>query len=141
MGLRFTDLAVPRGAEIRGAYIQFSAEEFDDEVTELSIRAELAGNAAPFAGRERNLLSRRKTVASISWSPPPWISVAERSERERTPDLSVLVREVVARADWQEGNALVFLIDGTGERDAFSYDSDPARAPALYLELGEPGPR
>ena len=44
-GFRFVEVRVPKGAEIRRAYIQFSAEDFDGEVTELWIRAELAGDA------------------------------------------------------------------------------------------------
>ena len=138
VGLRFAEVPVPRGEEIRRAYIQFSADGFDDEVTELSIRAELAGNAAAFANRERDLSSRSRTVATVTWSPPPWFSGSERSDRERTPDLSALIQEVITRPDWREGSALIFIIEGTGERDALSYDGGGARAsPTLYIELGE----
>ncbi len=44
-GLRFVEVRVPKGGEIRWAYIQFSAEDFGGEVTELWIRAALAGDA------------------------------------------------------------------------------------------------
>ena len=148
LGLRFTNLPVPRGAEIRRAYIQFSAEERrNTPVTELWIRAEGSGNAAPFAELEGNLSARTRSSASVQWSPPPWYGISWRTEAQQTPGLSALVEEVVARADWQEGNALVFFIERTGgrggraRRSAYSYDRNPARAPVLYLEYGEAGER
>ena len=59
----------------------------------------------------------------------------ERSEKQRTPSLSSLIQEVVAQPDWQEGNAVAFIITGSGKRVAESYDRyNKDGAPTLYIE-------
>ncbi len=58
----------------------------------------------------------------------------ERSGKQRTPSLSSLIQEVVAQPDWQEGNAVAFIITGSGKRVAESYDGDKDSAPVLYVE-------
>ena len=56
------------------------------------------------------------------------------SEKQRTADLSPVIQEVIAQPDWQEGNALVLIITGSGQRVAECYDGDPAGAPTLCIE-------
>ena len=108
----------------------------DTEPTALILQAELAGNGRALRRVNHDLSSRTRTAASVTWSPEPWEVVDEHSERQRTPDLAALIQEVVDRPDWQEGNALVLLISGSGgERDAESCDGGgPERAPRLYIE-------
>jgi hypothetical protein len=48
------------------------------------------------------------------------------------------VQELVNRPDWREGGAVLFLVTGSGERSATTYDTDPARAPVLYIEYTSP---
>jgi hypothetical protein len=49
------------------------------------------------------------------------------------------MREVVAQADWREGNSLVFLISGSGDRDAVSFDGrHKGEPPMLYVEYKGP---
>ena len=144
VGLRFTDLRIPPGARIAKAFLQFTPEERDSGPADLTIQAELAGDAAVFENSRGNISSRNRTAASVEWSPGPWI----RSAAVRTPDISALVQEVVTLPDWQHGNALVLLISGSdsGERDVWSYDGGVRGwAPRLYVELAEgdapfPGP-
>ena len=140
VGMRFTEIRVPRGAQIAEAYVQFTAQGVSTGPTDLGIQAELAGNGAALRNVARNLTSRRRTSATVKWSPEPWEVVGESSLRQQTPDLSALIQEVVDRPDWHEGNALVLLISGSGERDAWSYDGARRRlerAPRLYIELAE----
>jgi hypothetical protein len=49
--------------------------------------------------------------------------------------LSSLIREVVAQPSWRESGALVFIISGSGARNAKSYDGGRQGAPMLYVEL------
>ena len=70
----------------------------------------------------------------MKWSPEPWNVRGKRSEKHRTPDLSSLIQEVVAQPDWQEGNALVLIVSGSGKRVAESYDGDQQNAPLLFIE-------
>jgi len=142
VGVRFQDIPVPQGARIKRAYVQFTAYPYDpgSEKTDLVLHAELAANAKPFSPLKHNITSRPKTVVSVKWSPEPWTVGDERSNKQRTPDLSSLIQEVVDQPDWQKGNALVLVISGSGSRNAQSWDGAASwyggwsGLPMLYVE-------
>lgn len=134
-GMRFADIRIPRGTQIQKAYLQFAADEAHTEPTELTIHAELAASAEEFGMPKGDISSRKKTEASVKWSPEPWELRYERSEKQRTPDLSSLIQEVVSQPDWREGNALVLIISGSGKRDATLFDGRyKGGPPMLYVE-------
>jgi hypothetical protein len=129
VGLRFDNLPLPAGAIVSSANIQFSADEAQSEATALAIRAQAADNAPIFAATVNNLSTRPLTTNSVAWAPPPWSVIDERGPLERTPDLSPLVSEVIARPGWAIANSIAFLINGTGHRTADAAD-DIGGAPA-----------
>ena len=90
--------------------------------SELTIHAELSGNAKSFTDDKHNISSRKKTKAVVKWKPEPWKVRWERSKKHQSPDLSSLVQEVVAQDNWHKGSSLVLIITGTGERDTISFD-------------------
>ena len=122
VGVRFENLALPPGAWIESAGLQFSADETQSEVTALTIRAQAADSAAIFTTAASSLSARLPTTASVPWSPAAWTVMDERGPLQRTPDLSALVREVITRPGWTNGGALAFLISGTGHRTADAAD-------------------
>jgi len=135
VGLRFPDVPIPPGAIIRQATIQFTADESQSEPTVLEIAAEAADDAAPFTTAAYNLSRRARTALRVPWQPPPW-TAGQSNLSQRTPNLAGLVQEVVSRPGWASGNALVFLISGTGHRTADSFDKAggaPARLPVTYV--------
>jgi cyanophycinase len=134
VGMRFNDISIPQGAQIKKAYLQFTADKVKTKPTNLVIHAEPTPYARPFTKATHNISPRKRTKASVKWSPEPWNVIGERSEKQRTPDLSAIIQEVIAQSDWHEGNALVFIITGSGERCAVSYDGDQQDAPVLYIE-------
>jgi len=136
VGIRFQDIPVPQGARIKRAYLQFTAfpEDAGSDKTDLVLHAELSADAKPFADVKHNITSRRKTAASVKWSPEPWTVGGERSEKQRTPDLSPLIQEVVDQPDWRKGNSLVLVISGSGRRKAESWDGGWSGEPMLYVE-------
>jgi hypothetical protein len=134
VGMRFTDILIPQGAQIRKAYVQFTVDEVKTKPTKLIIHAEKTPNAQWFLKAAHNISSRKRTKASVKWSPEPWNVEGEQSEKQRTPDLSAIIQEVIAQSDWHEGNALVLIITGSGERCAVSYDGDQQNAPVLHVE-------
>lgn len=129
VGLRFDNLALPPGALIASASIQFTADEAQNEATALTLRAQAADFAPGFTVAANNLSARPLTAASIAWSPAAWNTAGERGPLQRTPDLSALVREVIARPGWTSGGAMAFLITGTGHRTAEAAD-EPGSLPA-----------
>lgn len=129
IGVRFENVVVPPGAVIVSANIQFSADETQSDATTLTLRAQAADNPAIFATADNNISARPMTAASVAWSPASWDTLNERGPLQRTPDLSALVREVTARPGWSNGNAMAFIVSGSGHRTAESADK-PGGLPA-----------
>jgi hypothetical protein len=134
VGIRFTSLAVPRGALVTGAWLQFQVDETSDEATTLTIKAHASDNAGIFTTSSNNISSRPTTSAAATWSPLEWKAVGQAGPAQRTVDLTPVVREIVGRSGWQSGNALAFIITGSGRRVAESYEGSRAGAPLLHVE-------
>ncbi|MBN1670747.1 MAG: CotH kinase family protein [Kiritimatiellae bacterium] len=141
VGMRFASVAIPPGAAIQSAYVQFKVDELNSGTATLAIRGQASDDAAAFTTATGDITARPKTAAAVSWSPPAWTTVGAAGADQRTPDLAAVVQEIVDRPGWSSGNALVLLVTGSGERTAESYDGDPAGAPLLHVEFsGGPPP-
>jgi hypothetical protein len=131
VGLRFTDIDVPTGATILDASVQFRADEKSSVATNLNIGGEASDNAPPFTTAKFNVSSRPDTTASVPWAPPAW-SLGQAGPAQRTTDLSAVVQEIVSRAGWASGNALVLVITGSGKRVAEPFEG--GFPPVLHIE-------
>jgi hypothetical protein len=137
VGLRFTDLGIPQGATITAATIQFTVDETDSGTTNLTIKAQDVDDAPAFSSSDYDVSSRTTTSASVNWSPAAWTSVGAAGADQRTPDLKTLVQEVVNRGGWSPGNDMVFIITGSGERTAESYNGSSSKAALLEVTYTE----
>ena len=136
IGLRFTDIAVPPGATIIRAHIQFEADATQSEPTNLLLQGQAADNPATFTNVDRNVSGRPRTAESAGWSPPPWTVVGEAGPDQRTSDLAVVIQEIVDRPGWASGNAIAIIITGTGKRTARTQEMHPSGAALLHIEYG-----
>src|SRR5207247_3687099 len=66
VGMRWTGLAIPPGATITAAYVQFAAKESQSEATDVTFRAEAADAAAGFDSTPTSISTRPRTTASTS---------------------------------------------------------------------------
>jgi len=73
-------------------------------------------------------------LLDVSSSMTSMMNISSDDDKPRTPDLSGIVQEIVNRPSWESGNAMVFIIDGTGHRTADSYDGSSGDAPLLHVE-------
>jgi hypothetical protein len=133
VGMRFTGLAVPPGATIVDATVQFQADETDTVATNLTFQAQAADNPPTFQNLPGNITSRPVTTASAAWSPAPWNTVGAAGPDQKTSDISAVIQEIVDRPGWASGNALVLIVTGSGKRVAESYNGDAAGAPLLQV--------
>ena len=140
IGIRFTDVNIPQGADVTTAYIQFKVDEVSTGDCNLTIESEDVDNASQFTTDTNNISQRTRTSASTYWEPNIWDTVGEAGVNQRTPDISSVIEEVVGRGGWSYGNALVLIITGTGTRVAESYNGDSAGAPLLHVEYGGGAP-
>lgn len=135
LGIRFDDLAIPGGAIISSARVQFTVDETSIDPTSLLIHGEASDDAESFTSTPYSISSRALTGAATSWSPPPWTTVGENDAGQLTPDLTAVVQEIINRSNWLRGNALVFIVSGAGKRVAESFDGQPDSAARLIVEF------
>jgi uncharacterized protein YjiK len=136
IGLRFNGLGIPRNATVAHAYVQFTAQNPQSLPTSLTVQGQASDNAPTFTSTTRNVSSRPRTTASVSWSPLAWPMQGDAGFDERTPDLAAVIQEIVNRPGWASGNSLAVILTGPGRRDATSFNRTPAIAPLLHVELG-----
>lgn len=128
-GVRFEDIGIPPGAEIRNAHIALTIAKKATKPAALMIQGEASANAAPLGGTD--LVARAKTAASAGWNVPLWLEAGLSAE---TPDLAPVLQEIVTGNGWAEGNALTVLFSGTGKRSVAMLGA----APLLHVDFLEP---
>ncbi|NQW43015.1 MAG: DUF839 domain-containing protein [Bacteroidetes bacterium] len=135
VGLRFTNISIPKDATIESAYIQFWVDENTwTAATSVNIFGEAADNSSAFSSTGYSISSRNKTTASVAWnSIPIWTTLNAAGADQRTPDLKTLVSEIHKRNGWNPNNAFTFLITGSGRRNAHAFDGSSSMAPELII--------
>jgi len=133
-GLRFDGIEVPNSAVIANAYIQFTAETIENvNPCVISIDAHLSPDASLISWNPYDLSARPKTNDPVYWSPPNWNYVDEAGSGQRTPNLKNVVQEIIDQPAWAVNNAMVFLVEGTGGRSAWSFNNDPLKSAKLCI--------
>ncbi len=108
----FCAVAVPQGALIEQAYVEFTVDGSYANTLALAVYGEAVGDADPF-GAYGQPEHRTLTTAHVPWSLLPddtW----EMNQSRQTPDLAPVVQEIVNRSDWLEGNALDIIVKNVG---------------------------
>jgi len=136
IGMRFNVIAIPDGATIVSAYIQFTADETHNGATSLTIFGHDDDNSLVWTSSTK-MSKRLATTASVAWNNiPAWNSVGEAGANQKTPNLQLIVQEIVDRPGWTSGNSISFIVNGTGKRVAESADgsSSGTLAPLLSIQ-------
>lgn len=138
IGLRFTNIAIPKNTEIVSAYLQFTTDEATAGLCNLNISGELIANAKAFENTDTNVSTRNRTTNNIKWSPQAWNTLNERAEAQKSPNISSVIQEIINLDQWNTNNALVLVITGEGTRIAISHDNNPDLATTLIIETRTP---
>jgi len=141
VGLRWA-LAVPKGAQITKAYVEFTCDETKsgDKPVNLIIDGQLIADAPAFTTTAFDLSSRTtRTKAQVPWAVENWTTVGQKSQ---TADLAALLQEIIDQDGWASGNAIALFVSddksnaSTGIRGADAFeDHSAANAPVLHLEV------
>ncbi|RYY51526.1 MAG: DUF839 domain-containing protein [Chitinophagaceae bacterium] len=139
VGMRFTNINIPKRAYIKSAYLQFTVDATakNTDPSNLIIKVQAADNPATFNSATSFDVSSRATVNdSVSWAIPTgsWTTVGAAGANERSTNIARLLQSVVDRSGWASGNAAAFFIKGTGLRESKAYDLSPAEAVKLVVE-------
>lgn len=137
VGIRFQNVIVPQGATITSANLEFEVDSTNSTSTSLTIKAQADDNPSTFTSTDRDITNRSTTTASTTWSNVPNNGV---NQKLVSPDLRTVVQEVVNRAGWASGNAMAFIITGSGTKNVESFDSEPGAAPILRITYSSTTP-
>ena len=140
IGLRFTDVGVPKGATIFDARIEFTERAEQDTVdTTMVIAVENdTGDAEGFGSEDGAIEDRTFDGTTYTWNiTDDWFE----DNSYQTGDISDLVENAVKNAGWSAGNAMVFKVTTTGDRDrrAYTFDSSPGQAARLIVDFEADG--
>ncbi|TJY69190.1 metallophosphoesterase family protein [Arthrobacter sp. CAU 1506] len=142
IGLRYDRLAIPAGAKITSAHLQFTTDEPKKSADpfNVAIAVENSADSLPFKEEDNNLSSRSFLDTTVEWKDIPlWTLAQEAGPDQRTPDLSALIQSIVDGEGWEEGNALTLALSGTGNRTAEAYEGGSgAEAPILWVTYEMP---
>ena len=105
-GVRFRNVAVPNGATITNAYIEYVVAYQYPQVNNVAARITGELNAAPAAfSTYANYNSRTRTLASTQWPLSRW-SVGTVVQ---TTNIASIIQEIVDLGGWASGNDLVIF--------------------------------
>lgn len=139
VGLRFTDLALPRGSIIHEAHLQFTVEDNNnDDPCTLTIYGEASDHPAAFSKTNFDVSRRARTQATVNWTPAEWLEKGEDGPAQRSPDLSAIIQEIVDQEGFSTDSPIALVIDGSGRRTAESFDGDAAAAPRICINYSPP---
>ena len=138
IGLRFVNVGVPAGAELIESYLEFEVDNLKGgtEPVNVIIDAQLSPDAEPFVDEPYNVSNRTFTETVVPWSVPNW---TQQNEKFQSPDITVLIGELISQEGWAPGNAMVFSIQddpanpSLGVREAEAYDGEAKAAPLLQI--------
>ena len=145
-GMRFTNIAIPRGATISSAYLRFRCNSSESGTTvNTKISAEDVDDAPTFADSASEFVNRynNHTAAMVNWDNiPAWAAGIDYD----SPEIKTVIQEVVDRAGWASGNDMVLFWEDYDNRStfnndawrwAYSYDGSTTYAPKLVIEYVE----
>jgi hypothetical protein len=134
-GFRCPALDVPSGVIVTEAYVKIWSTNSNTGPMTVTVYGEATDNAAPFIACQdgcANMANRSRTDSTLLA-----LSVPNFSDGTvyTSPDIAVIIQEIIDRLGWVRGNALALIATGLdGERSIYAYDGDPAKAPLLYIK-------
>lgn len=138
VGLRFTGLNMPAGANIKSAYLEFDPYYNNSGTGTYKIQIENTGDAAGFTSANDTVDGRSWHSTVVNWTESTYWNSGGRYP---STDISTLLQEVVDHPDWSLGNDVAFRMTKTSgvDRRFESYDEDPVSAVLLSVTFENDG--
>jgi hypothetical protein len=138
VGLRFAGVTIPRNATITSARLEVNAASTTWITLGFEFGIEAAASSAAFSAASlpssRTLLTPRVQHSSnAQWTANAWITLDE---------IAPIVQALVARGDWNPGNALGLILRGTAgawsRKPIKGFETGAATAPRLVVTYTVP---
>lgn len=135
IGARFGSVNVPAGAEILSATLTFTSPSVKNVYSSVTVVGEATASGLAFTATANDITDRAQTVNFTTWVPDPWAV-----DEENSVDVAEIVTEVIGISGWAVSNAMVFILTSVApsDREARSFDDDPAKAPKLDITYRAP---
>ena len=136
-GLRFRDVRVPQGVTVLSSFVRVRPALLGLDPAQWTVFGDLSDPHQPFTGELGGLSSRPRTESSAIWDVFAWTGLGFQVG---SPDLSIVMEEVLQRPEWDPGGSIGLLVSGTGQRAAHSFDGAAASGAELWVAFDERDP-
>ena len=146
VAIHFPRVNVPQGAIVTDARLIFTSERSAAGTATWSIDAEDIDDSPALTNTVNDIGGRILTgipVPVVSSAVPTVDQIPDPFDADDTftsPDIGSMVEKVAGRNGWCGGNAMTFVITGTGTRYLYSYDNSSDQAPRLQVTFDATGP-
>jgi len=138
IALRFTNVPISSSDKISSAHLQIFGIKSAPGDASVTIRAEISSDSQSF-GKDvpmKAVTIRKNTVKSVTWTKTDGETEWESGEVWVSPNIKEILEEIIAQPDWNAGNAITLVVEGTGApRHVYTRDSDDCLAPTLSIAL------
>ncbi len=132
IGMRFTNVNVPKDAVITKAYMVLTGYSYHSGTASMKISGAAVDDADDFSPYSRYMLRNMPKTGNVSWSMPRFYE----NWTYESPDLTSIVQSIVNRGGWSAGNDMMMIFsDFYGDRGAYSVNGSASKAPQLYIEF------
>lgn len=144
VGLRFTNLGLPKNANILNAYVQLRSAADSAYVISATVKAEKTANSAAFNTTTKNITNRTTTTAAVPFASVPWAN-NDMGTNQQLGGLQNVVQETVNQGAWTTNSPLTFIVSSPpankGGRRAYDYSAVTLwNNPYVYIEYTLPAP-
>ena len=103
LGLRFTNINIPKNALIYNAYVQFAVDEATNvNPCKLYIKIQNDVNPSTFSEAVGTISNRTYIKDSVIWNPTAaWTVDGEAGLEQRTPNISTLLKQIIQNQNWK----------------------------------------
>jgi len=129
VGIRIGNISIPQGATITNARLEFVAFASQNDPTSLTVKAHATGNSTSIPAANGGISSLPRTTATASWNN---VAAWTQGNTYQSADISNVIQEIINRNDWSGGNAMTFIVEGSGMRTAGSFDG--GKPPKLIID-------
>lgn len=130
VALHFPVLDIPQGLTVTDARLIFTSATNENGPASWNIDAENIDDSPALTNTDNNIGGRTLTGTPVTAVSPDPVNA---NDTFTSPDISSVIQTVVNRPGWCGGNAITFVITGSGNRYLHSYDSNSSLAPRLQV--------
>jgi type IV pilus assembly protein PilY1 len=133
IGVRFRNIALPQGATILNAYLEFTAYQNSPSSTaSFDIAGVDQDDPSSFRSYSRYKLRDIAKTSAVAWTGiPRWY----KNYSYQSPSVKGIVEQIVGRTGWEPGNEMMFVFSNfSGTRGAYTFNGKPSGTVRLVVE-------